>query len=299
MNKKNLITYIELTIAMVSLGVTVVSGKFLVSTFPIFLLLGIRFLIGSLTFLPIAYLQTGNLQIVKQADHPLNVNEWVILFLQAFFGALLFNVLMLYGLRLSTATAAGILTSTTPAFTTLLAFLLLAETINRRKVLAVISAIIGIIIININVGPTFSLGWNFLGNTLIILAVISGAFLTIFIKRLANRVTAVGMALTFNVFGLALFLPLAVWDSFHYNFNHHAANLYFLVILYGVSGSVIFPILWNHGISRVTASTASLFAGILPISTTFLAYLFLNEKFTFIQAIGMVCVLLAILFDVI
>lgn len=297
-NYKNLIAYIELALAMSFLGVNVVAGKFLVTSFPIFLLLGIRFLIGTLTFLPILYLQSRSLQITQQRYSSVKPNEWIILFLQAFFGALLFNLFMLYGLRYSTATAAGILTSTTPAFTTLLSFLFLAEKITNKKLFAIIAAIIGIAIINVSASGATALSWDILGNMLIILAVISGAFLTIFIKLISNRLTPSGMALVFNAFGFLLFLPFAIWDLLHYSYINHGFAVYALVILYSASGSILFPILWNRGISIVSASTASLFSGIMPISTAFLAYAFLGESLTLIQALGMCFVLFAIFLDV-
>lgn len=297
-NYKNLIAYIELALAMSFLGVNVVAGKFLVTSFPIFLLLGIRFLIGTLTFLPILYMQAGSLRITQHSHRSVKPNEWTILFLQAFFGALLFNLFMLYGLRYSTATAAGILTSTTPAFTALLSFLFLAEKISSKKLFAIGAAILGIAIINLSASGAAVLRWDILGNMLILLAVIAGAFLTIFIKLGSNRLTSLGMALVFNAFGFLLLLPFAVWDALHYSYVNHSSTFYALIILYSVSGSVLFPILWNRGISVVPASTASLFSGIMPISTAFLAYSFLGESLTLMQALGMGFVLFAIFLDV-
>jgi drug/metabolite transporter (DMT)-like permease len=295
---KNFGTYVELTLAMTFLGATVVIGKSLVTEFPIFLLLGIRFLLGSLVFLPIVHAQSGSFSITKHPNNPLNIEEWSNLFLQAFFGALLFNIFMLYGLRFSTATAAGILTSTTPAFTALLSFLLLSEQITKRKIFAVIAAISGVAVINFSGGSVSTLNWHLQGNSLIILAVLSGALLTILIKRIAGRVTAVGMSLMFNIFGFLLFFPFALSEGLNFAFAGHPPLVYMLVVLYSMLGSVAFPILWNRGIAMVPASTASLFTGVMPISTAFLAYAFLGEGITIMQVIGMAFVLFAITLDV-
>jgi drug/metabolite transporter (DMT)-like permease len=295
---KDLLAYIELTFAMIFLGVMVVTGKVLVASISIFLLLGIRFFIGFVFFSGYLYWQEKSLKITYTEPPPLTRKEYLILFLQALFGGFLFNVFMLYGLKLSTASATGILTSTTPVFTTLLAFIFLREKITHRKLLAIVIAVIGVAIVNINTGDTSILKWNLIGNFFIILAVISGAFLTIYIKKIAHRVTALGMSLVFNLFSALLFFPLALWEIFYLPSIHIDMKTCFLILIYTISGSIIFTLLWNKGVSKINASTASLFTGIMPISTVILAYTFLSETITVYQLIGMIAILLAIYLDV-
>lgn len=288
--------YLVLTTAMFFLGVNVVTGKFLVSSFPIFLLLDIRFFIGVLTFFFVIYFQNKNRSDLSRTKYKLKMKEWGVLFLQALFGGLLFNILMLYGLRFSTATSAGILTSTTPVFTVLFSFLFLSEKINKKKILAVLVACCGVVVINVNVAHMAFHG-GILGNFLILLAVLAGSIYIILIKLLAEKISATNMAFMFNLFSFILFLPFATWNIAHFHFAEHGLLLYALVLIYSVSGSVLFPILWNKGICMTSASTASLFTAVLPISTAFLAVIFLHEGLSMMQVIGMLLVLFSIALD--
>lgn len=204
---------------------------------------------------------------------------------------------MLYGLRLSTATAGALITSTTPAFTILLSFLILNEKSTQLKFLAIISAIAGVVVLNFH-GEINNIHWDFIGNVLILLAVISGAMLSIFIKKSANVVTPFHMAFITSAIPLLIYSPIASLSMKHFSFHEIHLSSWFLVIAYTVLSNILFPIFWNHGQVKVKANTASLFTSIMPVATTIMAIIFLNEKFSVAYGIGMFLVLLAILLGV-
>ena len=54
-------------------------------------------------------------------------------------------------------------------------------------------------------------------------------------------------------------------------------------------------LLWFGGLSKVTASTAGVFTGVLPVSAVLLSYLVLGEPFSWAHPVGIACVLGAIL----
>ena len=159
----NYLGYIELTCSMIFLACAVVISKFLVSFFPVFLLLGLRFFIGTLIFVIIIFF-TKPIKFIDEFKN-LPWNHHCFLFAQAICSAL-FNIFMLYGLRLSTATAGALITSTTPAFTTLLSFLILREKSTPLKFLAVVFAIMGVIILNFH-DEISNIHGDFLGNFLL------------------------------------------------------------------------------------------------------------------------------------
>lgn len=104
---KNIIAYLELTLAMAIVGSSVVVGKLLIASFPVFLGAGLRFAIASVILMPVLLVNEKEIPSLSRID-------WLFLFLQTLTGVFLFSVFLLYGLKFTTAAESGIITSTTP-----------------------------------------------------------------------------------------------------------------------------------------------------------------------------------------
>jgi drug/metabolite transporter (DMT)-like permease len=94
--------------AMSLAGSSVVVGKMLVATVPVFVAAFGSLLVASVAILP---LMRGRLGELRQ----LTAREWLYLFLQGLCGIVLFRVFTLYGLHMTGAVQAGIITGATPA----------------------------------------------------------------------------------------------------------------------------------------------------------------------------------------
>lgn len=290
MQPSKYIGYLELTFSTICLGITFVIAKYLVDTFPIISLLTIRFFIGGLVFLIIAVLGgkriTGDLSILTKRD-------WALLIGQAICSGG-FNILLLYGMQYTSATVSGLLTSTTPAFTAILAWIVLRENISFTKWLAIILAIVGISILNTNGYLKHGDFGQAYGNVLIIGAVLIGALLTIFIKLLPNYVKPFTVAYMASVIPFIIYLPIIFIGN----------NLVFLetmppfnwinLLLYALLANVLFPLFWNKGLIKVPANTASLFTGVIPVTTMLLAFFFLKEAVNHYQLLGLFIILFSI-----
>ena len=66
------------------------------------------------------------------------------------------------------------------------------------------------------------------------------------------------------------------------------------MIYYGVVGTASGYLLWYRGLASISASTAGVFTGIVPISAVVLSYIVLGEPFSWVHVVGGVCVVLAI-----
>jgi len=115
---------------MAIVGSSIVVGKVAVARLPVFLLSGLRFAVAS------AILVTLVLLVERPLPRPTR-RDVAVLALQAFAGIFAFNVLLLYGLRLTSAAEGGIVTSTTPAVAAALAVLTLGERWSRARTLGV------------------------------------------------------------------------------------------------------------------------------------------------------------------
>ncbi len=283
------IGYIELSLAQFCLGINIILGRMLAPTCPILLLLLIRFLIG---FNIVAiYLCFRSARQLYQEVKELQRRDWVVLFLQALCGGFLFNTLTLYGLQYVNATTASIVNSTIPAFVALFSFLILKEVLTRYKMFAISLASIGILLLSIEntTLPTSSI--DLFGVLCIFLAIIPGALFIVLGKMLKASLNPLTVTAFINLLNALLFFPLVFNRGLTFNYSWVT---WFQIFLYGISGSVLFFVFWYRGLALVTANTAALFVGIMPISTSILAYFILDESLSGFEVLGMFCVIVSI-----
>ena len=289
---KNLRAYCELSLAMSIVGSSVVVGKLITASFPIFLAGGLRFAIATLIMLPLLLFREGSL--VKYITN----KDYALMFLQAFCGVFLFTIFLLYGLRLTSAAEGGIITSTSPAVLGVISFLWLKEKLTFHKNIGIALTVLGILAVNV-FGSSLAQERGvmpLLGNLLIFGAVVGEALFTIFRKLQSEKITPLAATTWMSLFGLLMFLPFAVYEAASFRFSAASWEDWLAILYYGIVVTVIAFMLWFQGVSKVQASTAAVFTGMMPISAIGLSYIFLGEPFSWTHVIGCGCVLLGIMF---
>lgn len=287
---KQMQAYFCLAMAMVIVGSSVVVGKLVVSSFPVFLAAGLRFGVGTLVLLPLLWLHEG----VSLPD--LSRREWLLLFLQAFAGAFLFTVFLFYGLKLTNAAEAGIITSTAPAVVGVLAFLFLREKLTFNKIVGITLAVCGVLL-STGMSNTLDAGQQtstWIGYLLVFGAVVGEASFTILRKSLPDTISPLFMATMMSLFSFVLFLPLAVVEGVQFDLTAISPQEWLLILYYGVVITAVAFILWFQGVTKVSGSTAAIFTGVAPISAVVLSYVILQEPFQWAHVWGGLCVLLGI-----
>jgi len=272
--------YLELSIAMFIVGSSVVVGKSLVASLPIFLLLGLRLGISTMILVPLVLWSEGRRILL------ISKKQWLILGMQALTGVFLFNLFLLYGLRLTSAVESGIILSTTPAMIALLSVFLLGERVSSSTWLGISLSVLGIIIINVVGGQQEIGNFSFLGNMLILLAVVCESLFTLFRKLQDEEISAVLTTAVVSLLGLIMVLPFMIYEGLQFDLGSLAISEWLMIVYYGVFVTVIAFVLWFRGVSRVSASTAGVFTGIMPVSTIILSYLFLQEQVSLVHFLG-------------
>ena len=224
------------------------------------------------------------------------MQDWLYAILGGIFAAFLFNIFFLWGLQHTTATASGIVGSTLPAIVAISAVWLLNEKLNAAKILALILAMLGILVINFDhleaVGNTEH---TYFGDFLIFLAMLPEAWYSIVMRKLAHRITPLGSAFIANIVGVCAFLPIAIFTTPEFHLNDVTLGQWAFVTLAGLT-SLLFFWCWGWGLTFISASTAGIFGGVMPVATTLLAISFLGETLRWYDVFGMSLVLLSILF---
>ncbi len=295
LNQKVFSAYALLALAQAAIAVNVIVGKFVIEQqMPIFLFLGIRFLISSLLLSMMVLI--GKMRVIAPTHptHKLEKKDWVFLLGQAVTGGVLFNYLFFWGMESTTATSAGIISSTLPAFLAISAYVFLGEKFTFSKIAGIILAILGIVVISLDNGtdPDAITG-SFWGDFLVLLAIFPEALYSIFNKYISNRVTPLGSAFIVNWLIFLMMLPLAISSLPLASLNEIPSTHWALIGLGSLCGA-FFYWAWGEGLHTIPASTAAIFGGVLPVVTSLLGYLYLGERFGWYDFCGMLLVFASI-----
>ncbi len=269
-----------LALAMTFVGTNVGIGKTMVAVMPVAAFALWRFVIAIIALAP-RYRPSAIRRVTR--------SQWGRLFVQTFFGTFLFTLLMLYGVRMTTATAAGVITATLPACVALLSWAVLREHPSRRTLVSIGLAIAGVALLNASRGDAHgasgadasSGAW--LGNALVLGAVVCEAIYVIVSKRLAAELPAIDICAYTHLIGGLLMLPLGIVGLMAVDYSALTPGHWALIVWYGLAASVFSFFLWMRGIRHVSAQLAGVFTAMVPVAATAYGVIFLGERLSVAQ----------------
>ncbi|TSE27909.1 DMT family transporter [Tepidimonas aquatica] len=276
--------YGALAASMALVGSYVALSKPLLAAMPVFVLAWLRYLIGA----------AAMLHWLRRPAHepPLTPHTHALLFVQALLGNFLFTLCMLYGVRLTTASAAGVIMAAIPAMVALQSWWLLRERLDARSLGAIALAALGIGLFSLDKGaatPAAAQGtWlgvplPLWGNLLVLAAVACEAAYVVIGKRLTGRLAPKRIAALINLWGLVLMTPLGAWAAWSYDWSRMSLPLWALLVFYALAASVWSVWLWMTGLRHVPAARAGVFTVMLPISAATIGVLVMGERLTPVQ----------------
>lgn len=287
--KTKLRAYLELTLAMFIAGSSVVISKLLIQTLPVFLASECSLIIALIMLIPLTYISEKKIPKIDR-------KAILILFFQSITGVFLFRILLFFGLKSTSAIESGLITSASPAMIAILSYFVLKEKLYVNRVIGIVFVVTGILIVNIHNSPGLQLNnTNSLhGNALIFLAVICEALFSVLSKKNSYPISPIYRTTIITIFSAFCFIPFSIYDILNFNFSHLNNTTYFSVLYYGIFVSVISYILWFQGISKVPASNAAVFTGIMPISSILLSSIILSEIILPIHIISVIFIIFGI-----
>ncbi len=258
--------------SMALVGSYVGLSRLLVAVFPVFLLAWLRFGIAAVAMAGWLHRTPG--------EAPLSRHDRWLLFWESFLGNFLFSICMLFGVRATSAVAAGVVMAAIPAAVALLARAFLHERIGRRMLAAIGCAAAGIGLLAWAKAPAGGTGdapwW---GYALLLGAVFCEACYVVIGKRLTGNVSPRRISALINLWGLALVTPLGLWQALQFDFGAVAVPMWALLVFYALAASMVTVWLWMRGLREVPAPQAGVFSVMLPVAAALVGVLFLGEPF--------------------
>lgn len=273
-----------LAASMLIVGLCVTLGKLATLHMPVVALAGVRCLAAILALLPLALREAGGAGALGRSLAAVRGRDRLDLVGQSLFGVVLFTLLMLGGVRLTSATDAGLIAATMPLAILALAWPLLGERPRARGLVAGLLGTGGIALLTLAGDGEAAARW--LGNLLVVGAVGAEALYAILAKRLADRIPPATMALAMNAIGLGLFAPLLALQPWSVLVDTVPPGIWLVGALYGVLTSALALVLWYRGTRDVPGATAGLFTALLPVGAVVSAAIILGEAVTMRHALG-------------
>jgi len=270
------LAYCALAASMAVVGGYVGFSKALVIVFPVFLLAGMRFAIAAVAMASWLRRPAG--------EAVLDARSRRLLFLESFFGNFLFSICMLYGMRQSSALAAGVVMAALPAIVALLSWLLLGERIAPRVAAAIACAIAGIALVALaRDADGERASASLAGSALLLAAVTCEALYVVIGKKLTASVGPKRISALINLWGLVLVAPLALWQLVDFAPRYIDWSYWVLLVVYAIAASVVTVWLWMTGMRHVPAASAGIFTVFLPLSAAAVGVAVYGERFTSLQ----------------
>ncbi|HDW0889228.1 TPA: DMT family transporter [Staphylococcus aureus] len=281
MNKLRDTTFLSYLFTIILWGSAFPMIKIALNDFSAESLSAFRLILATIILLP--FVITKKLPTPELRDIP-------VIFILGFCGFVIYHTALNFGETLISAGISGILVSTTPIFSSALAYIFLKEHFSKWNWLSSLVAFIGISIISISKDDYTTI--NVLGVFIILLASFSESLYFTFQKKYIEKYGFIAFTL-YTIMASSPFMLIFIPEII--NDIHGATFTSIVSVLYLAIFPTIIPyVLLAYIVKSVGVSDATMSLYLTPIVSLLLSYLLLDELPTTLAIIGGIITLLGV-----
>lgn len=206
------------------------------------------------------------------------------------------SVLMAWGIEHSTASNGAIISMTIPVLMTLMSIFMLGERITQLRVVSLVLALAGTVMISrADIAQGSFDQAMLLGNIGIFFAGMGAAFFNTYGKKLLADFSELQVLVYSYISGCAAcaIVSLVMEEKPFYHISSYPLRSWVAVLVLGLFSWGIAMVMWMWVLSRLEVSQVSVSVYLLPVFGVILSALTLHEKLTVAQAVGGALVFLA------
>jgi drug/metabolite transporter (DMT)-like permease len=202
-------------------------------------------------------------------------------------GNLLYQLLFIFGLDRTFSANSAVMLGTIPVWVAVIAHFTSEEKMNRNKLIGVILAFSGVILILLGKPERISLSSEtFTGDLLTLLAASVFGFYTVRSKAFLSYYPPIQFTtMSMSVGGTSLVLAGIPW-LVELDWGSISLVAYGGAAYNGLFSVGVAYIIWNYGLRQVGAVRTATFQNLVPVLGLFLGLLILGEQLTLIQYVG-------------
>jgi drug/metabolite transporter (DMT)-like permease len=202
------------------------------------------------------------------------------------FGFFFYQILTFSALFRIPASMNAILVSTNVIFIAIFSAVFLKERISGMRVIGILSALFGVVLITFNRGFTFASRVSLVGCSFSLLAAISFALYTVFGKKVLERNDPMGVQTLALLSGALLLTVLSILSTGFGDLVSAGRATWGLMVLLSITMIGIAYPLWFFCLKRMQASHVSVYIYMTPVFAVILSLIILGEQFTWIFWVG-------------
>lgn len=264
-----------ITAASIWGGMYVVS-KVVLEVIPPFSLLTLRLLLGILGL---------GIFVVRQQGLKFNRSQGISVVLVGIIGYGFSLGFQFVGTKLSSAANGAVVTAVTPAFIYLFAYWILAESISKRRVTALLLSTLGVIIV-INPRSALLSPEHFWGNISLVAAALTWALYSVLIRRITQKLDTLSVSFAAFLGGLMLAFPAGLWEHNYQAWGNISLSVVAGVLYLGIISTALAAFLWNKAFELLDAGVASLTFFAQPVVGAILGVTLLEENLSTFLVVG-------------
>ncbi|EVT35682.1 integral membrane potein [Staphylococcus aureus M1532] len=281
MNKLRDTTFLSYLFTIILWGSAFPMIKIALNDFSAESLSAFRLILATIILLPFV--------IIKKLPTP-ELRDIPVIFILGFCGFVIYHTALNFGETLISAGISGILVSTTPIFSSALAYIFLKEHFSKWNWLSSLVAFIGISIISISKDDYTTI--NVLGVFIILLVSFSESLYFTFQKKYIEKYGFIAFTL-YTIMASSPFMLIFIPEII--NDIHGATFTSIVSVLYLAIFPTIIPyVLLAYIVKSVGVSDATMSLYLTPIVSLLLSYLLLDELPTTLAIIGGIITLLSV-----
>lgn len=278
------VAYLAILVSVVLWGLAPVATRYLVLNADPLGVLGIRFALCSLCYLPV-------LPWLKLGEVRWNRRTLGMLAACGVVGVVGYNVPMTLGIRDVHAGFAGILLSTEPLWIALLSVVVLKHKLTAPLAWGLAVAFAGVVTLSVGNGLTVSTSM-FGGAALVLLGAFMWGAYSVAVGPLVRRYGALRVSAVTMWIGTVPLLAICAAGMLSTSLD---ATGWLILFLYGLGPNLIGMLTWNYGLSRVPGPQAGLLLNLYPVVSVAGGVTLLGEPLTVLTVLGGLIVLAGLL----
>ena len=242
----------------------------------------LRFVIASITLVPLLRWREGSLMVPKGTF-------WRLVLL-GIVGHTLYQALFVQGLSRTTTANSAMILSTTPAFVALAGAMIGIERVTRRMAAGIVIASLGIVVVMVSRGASFSLR-TILGDLLSLASALCWVVYVLGMRTLAGRISTLRLTTLTMIAGTPGLIAIAAPDLMRIDLFELSGVVWFGLLFSAWFSMTIAYLFYSRSVQRIGAVQTSVYGSVIPLIAAAVAWPVLGERPTWWQAAGAVMII--------
>lgn len=225
-----------------------------------------------------------------------NKRDLFKMFICAFFGVAINQILFFEGLNLSTPINASIIITVIPVLILIFAHYILKERITTIKVVGIILGAAGAVMIVLSAGNGEFKGSTMLGNLFIFINAGSWALYLVLVKPLMERYESITVMKWVFFFGLIIIFPFTFKSFTSTSFTTIPLTIWLSISFVVFGATILAYYLNNFSLKSVSPSVNGIYIYLQPLIASVVAILFGKDQLTVVKTIAALLIMAGVYF---